>query len=402
LLGFKSRYQKVGQATGVPWFVIAAIHNRESDADFNTYLGNGEPLSRPTRLVPVGRGPFSSWEDGAIDALQFDKLDQVAAWSPERGCYELERYNGFGYRTKQPPVNSPYLWSFTNNYQSGKFVADGRFDPNFVDPQCGAVPIVKQIMAQDPSAVFPVAPAPPGPPAPLAIGSRGDRVSDLQTALQQAGFDVGNVDGIFGEKTRAAVTAFQQSAKLTATGVADDKTFQALAAKVGPQPAPINGAGPLRPPLQPSDVLRILLEQLGKVTVQPGAAASGGMPPGSQTGPSILQQILQAAFKPAAPTPPGAAPAGAATPTNGTPTPPVLTPIDQILGGQTLAGKKTALAIVAYAVMAILQAADVVTAGSPAGVIINTIIAAFGALGGISKIDRVIQTLGVIAAKPSG
>ena len=80
----------------------------------------------------------------------------------------------------------------------------------------------------------------------------------------------------------------------------------------------------------------------------------------------------------------------------------ILSPIDKALGGQALAGKKTALAIVAYAIMAILQAVGVVGAGTPAGIIINTIIAAFGALGGLSKVDQVIQALGVIATKRPG
>src|SRR5262249_8199467 len=88
LIPSKARYQSVAQTAGVPWFVIAAIHNRESDAKFTTYLGNGEPLSRVTRLVPAGRGPFATWEAGAIDALHVDRLDQVTDWSPERACYE--------------------------------------------------------------------------------------------------------------------------------------------------------------------------------------------------------------------------------------------------------------------------------------------------------------------------
>jgi lysozyme family protein len=86
LLGSKSVYQKVSQTTGVPWFVIAALHNRESDADFDTYLGNGEALNHVTRLVPKGRGPFPSWEAGAIDALDLDRLNLVTDWSPERHC----------------------------------------------------------------------------------------------------------------------------------------------------------------------------------------------------------------------------------------------------------------------------------------------------------------------------
>jgi lysozyme family protein len=410
LLGTKSRYQAVSQATGVPWFVIAAIHNRESDADFTTYLGNGEPLSRPTRLVPAGRGPFASWEAGAIDALRFDGLEQVTAWSPERACYEIEKFNGFAYRSKQPPVNSPYLWSFSNNYEKGKFVRDHVFDPNAVDPQCGAIPIVKEIMAQDATAVFPAATTPQGPPAPLAVGARGDRVIDLQNALKQRGFAVGTADGIFGTVTRDALTAFQQSANLPATGIADDKTLQALAATVGPGPV-VNGGGvPPPPPIQPADVLRILLDQLTKLAGAATGASPGtpvASPPPAPSGQSILQQVLSAAFRPAAPgtseTPTtGATPAAGAAPATGAALPIILTPIDNALGGQALAGKKTGLAIVAYVIMAILQVAGVITAGSPTGMILNTIIAVFGALGGISKIDRVTQTLGIIAAKPPG
>src|SRR5262245_42001636 len=62
LIRNKAQYQAVEARTGVPWFVIAALHNRESDADFSTYLGNGEPLNRKTTLVPKGRGPFENWQ----------------------------------------------------------------------------------------------------------------------------------------------------------------------------------------------------------------------------------------------------------------------------------------------------------------------------------------------------
>src|SRR5262249_44802043 len=127
LIGRKARYQAVEDETGVPWFVIAAVHNRESDADFDTYLGNGEPLDRETRLVPKGRGPFESWEEGAVDALELDHLDEVEDWTPARACYEIEKFNGFGYRNNHPTVKSPYLWSFTDHYTSGKYVGDGRF-----------------------------------------------------------------------------------------------------------------------------------------------------------------------------------------------------------------------------------------------------------------------------------
>ena len=49
----------------------------------------------------------------------------------DQTLYELERYNGFGYRDRRPQVLSPYLWSFSNHYSRGKYVADGRFsDPS--------------------------------------------------------------------------------------------------------------------------------------------------------------------------------------------------------------------------------------------------------------------------------
>lgn len=389
LIGSKARYQNVSQVTGVPWFVIAAIHNRESDANFNTYLGNGQPLNRVTTLVPAGRGPFPNWEAGAIDALGVDRLDQMSDWSVEHTCFAIEKFNGFGYRSQHPPVNSPYLWSFSNVYQSGKYVADGHFNPNAVDPQCGTMPIIKQIMALDASATFPGIMVPASATSSLALGSRGDRVTQLQNALKERGYAVGDVDGIYGTVTQAAVTAFQRDAHLQVTGIADASTFAALTA-----PVVVNG-GPAQLPLQPADILRILLGELAKQVARTNAAQSSGQPSASGARIDILQQILRAMMG-AGPAP---APAGAgATPQ----TPPAiaLTPIDKMLGGSALAGKKTALAIVAYVVVAILQAVGVIGAGTPAGIIINTIIAAFGGLGVVSKMDRAIQSLGVIAAKP--
>ena len=68
------RYKAVEKATGVPAALIAILHERESGANFNTYLGNGDPLNRPTVNVPEGRGPFRNFEEGAIDALKLDGL----------------------------------------------------------------------------------------------------------------------------------------------------------------------------------------------------------------------------------------------------------------------------------------------------------------------------------------
>src|SRR6266850_5889304 len=65
----KDRYKAVEERTGVPWWFIAVVHEREASQKWNTQLGQGDPLNRVSTHVPKGRGPFSTWEDGAYDAL---------------------------------------------------------------------------------------------------------------------------------------------------------------------------------------------------------------------------------------------------------------------------------------------------------------------------------------------
>lgn len=153
ILANKARYETVSQATTVPFFVIGLIHAMEGGCNFNTHLHNGDPLTARTRQVPRGRpkegNPPFTWEESAIDALTMDGLDKVKDWTPERLCYELERYNGTGYLKYHSNVNTPYLWSGTNNYVRGKYVADGKWDATAVSGQSGAIAILKCVMAKD-------------------------------------------------------------------------------------------------------------------------------------------------------------------------------------------------------------------------------------------------------------
>ena len=64
LLGHKAQYQTVSAKTGVLWFVIAALHNRESDADFATYFGNGERLMAVTYSLMRGTAHVTSPSPG--------------------------------------------------------------------------------------------------------------------------------------------------------------------------------------------------------------------------------------------------------------------------------------------------------------------------------------------------
>ena len=125
IVAAKATYQKIEDATGVPKVMVAIIQAQEDFSDlgvFKSYLGNGQPFNKKTTIVPKGRGPFSSWEAGAIDAIKYDKLDQVKGWSLEKVLFYCEFFNGFGYRSHG--INTPYVWCFTNHYTKGRYVAD--------------------------------------------------------------------------------------------------------------------------------------------------------------------------------------------------------------------------------------------------------------------------------------
>lgn len=59
-------------------------------------------------------------------------------------------------------------------------------------------------------------------------GSRGEEVKQIQTKLKSWGYYNGEVDGIFGSNTQAAVKKFQQKNGLNVDGVVGEKTLTAL------------------------------------------------------------------------------------------------------------------------------------------------------------------------------
>lgn len=154
LVEAKPRYKAVEAKTDVPWFIIAVIHERESSQSWSRSLAQGDPWNEVSFHVPAGRGPFKSWEDAAIDALVNcpPKLALNKDWSLGSTLVRLETYNGTGYAARTVP--SPYLWAGTDQYRSGKYVKDGIYDPNKIDPQPGCAGMLKAMMAIDPSISF--------------------------------------------------------------------------------------------------------------------------------------------------------------------------------------------------------------------------------------------------------
>lgn len=166
----RDKYKAVQARTGVPWPMIAALHNRESGLSFAGHLHNGDSLRGYTHQVPAGRpkvghGPPFTWEESAVDALTMPghRLDQVKRWSVERILYECERYNGWGYLGK---CNSPYLWSWTDQYHGGKYIADHVWSASAWDKQAGCAAVFKALIEVDAEArlLFAAAPREAEPP----------------------------------------------------------------------------------------------------------------------------------------------------------------------------------------------------------------------------------------------
>jgi len=149
MLGNRARYERITKSMTMPWYFLAIIHGLEADFRFDSHLHNGDPLTSRTVHVPAGRPtrgtPPFSWEESAMDAIALNRYDKWNDWSIAGMLVAWERYNGLGYRPHG--IHSPYVWACTDLYAKGRYVADGRFDANAESRQCGAVAMLKGLIA---------------------------------------------------------------------------------------------------------------------------------------------------------------------------------------------------------------------------------------------------------------
>lgn len=211
----RDQYQRVGEKMGIPWSFIAVVHNMESSQNFKKHLHNGDPLEKRTVNVPAGR-PLSSppfaWETSALDALGLRKLGARTDWTLPGTLYQLELYNGIGYRLYHPHVLTPYLWSFSNHYQNGKYVSDGTWSDSAKSAQCGAAVLLRR-MAENGYVDFVDQPTPVAQDGPIIVNYSSTRPDSPETVAKAENLQrwlntfpgiFVKVDGSPGERTSSA------------------------------------------------------------------------------------------------------------------------------------------------------------------------------------------------------
>lgn len=237
----KARYEAVAAEAGVPAELIAAIHWRECSGSFNKYLHQGDPLGKAATHVPTNIPIFHDWHEAAVHALTMDdkaahrdNLGLTAQTDdPATLATYAEAYNGLGYHNRD--TVSPYVYSGTDAYSSGKYVADSQYSSTAVDKQLGVITMMGAIGGMDITLEeLTASTAWKRVEAGTLVLKRGVRgkaaelaVTALQEKLKAAGQQLG-VDGDFGSGTERALKAFQSSKGLAQTGVVDAGTLSAL------------------------------------------------------------------------------------------------------------------------------------------------------------------------------
>jgi lysozyme family protein len=238
----RARYEKVAKALRIPWYLVAVIHSLEAGGDFTRHLHNGDPLNARTTHVPAGRPktgkPPFTWEASAIDALGYLGFAAWKDWSVPGALYKLEGYNGWGYRDHHPRVLSPYLWSFSNHYTRGKYVADGRFSPTAVSQQCGAAVLLKRLQEGNRIAVE-LGPRVLQLANPHVVGPDVEEAQRLLLRNAYGSFDPGGIDGEYGELTAGAVERAKWELGFPQNGASRTFGPQLKAILSGEKPLPV-------------------------------------------------------------------------------------------------------------------------------------------------------------------
>ena len=141
ILNQKHLYTGVAAKFNIPWIFFAVAHWKEASLRPEKQILNGQNWNQTTTIVPKGRGPYSNWEEAAIDGVLRKGLHKIKDWSLENTLNTLESWNGRGYERRG--INTPYLWCGCQHYTSGGYPRDGVFSSTHVIKNVGCAVIIR-------------------------------------------------------------------------------------------------------------------------------------------------------------------------------------------------------------------------------------------------------------------
>ncbi len=169
--------------------------------------------------------------------------------------YNTQKLTRVDYSTMQPTV----LWTgnFVSNSTTGEVIKNEAPEATVtaaatdatVTAQNTPAPVQSTTGNTDPAIVAPSATPYSGYTAKgsMMYGAKGDDVKKVQQRLKDLGYLSGSVDGIFGNKTKNAVIAFQKRAGLTADGIVGNATLTKLNSSSAPYAPSGDDSGYLLP-----------------------------------------------------------------------------------------------------------------------------------------------------------
>lgn len=235
------RFRPAHEKLGIPLVWMICSFERESGCNFSKSPAQGDPWNRPSVHVPRGVS-FKSFEDAAVWSYRHDGIAGAKyPWSMTYACYAWNLFNGFG--PNDHGRVSGYVFAGTDQYDppaglGGKYVADGKWDPDTVDQQLGCLALATCMIALAPELAIPAdpdaaaaSPAPHEAPLPAVLGGGQAHptawVQDALNRLRVPGTPL-LVDGSFGRRTGNALRAFQASAGIVPDGLLSPETLGAL------------------------------------------------------------------------------------------------------------------------------------------------------------------------------
>ena len=201
-----------GKLTPVKVGKVRVSATKAGDASYNS-ITSAEVEITITRATPTGAPKYTAITTSGKTLADAGLTTAGSTLNPNAGTLVwVDNAGNVLPGTTTVEANTTYKWLFTPA------------DANYTT-LTGSIELYHKSTSSGGGSYY----APEAPDMPMVYwGCTGDAVKTLQEKLNAKGFDSGNVDGIFGAKTYAAVTAFQKANSLGVDGIVGKLTWAKL------------------------------------------------------------------------------------------------------------------------------------------------------------------------------